>query len=112
MLIDEFFNKSRFSVSKLSDQVEVKPDVLFSLPTFILDTISLAQATTVTAKLIKTTGRDITELPTVVTSTLLGNTCSFSATPALVDWDGKTSLSLKVTVDLTNIVLVLLVNKG
>ena len=112
MLIDEFFNKSKYSVSKLTDQVEIKPDTLFSLPAFIIDTSSFTPPSLVSAKLIKTSGRDIVELATVITITGSINTYTFSATPALVDWDAKTSLSLKVTIDGTETIIVPLVNKG
>lgn len=107
-MIDEFFNKHRYTVSKLTDQLDIKPDVAFTLPTFIVDAITFIKPTTISAKLVKISGRDIVELPTVVTVT----DQTFIATPATVDWDGKISLSLKVTIDGAHIVLVPLVQKG
>ena len=107
-MIDEFFNKHRYTVSKLTDQLDIKPDVAFTLPTFIVDTITFIKPTTVSAKLVKISGRDVIELPTVVTVT----DQTFTAIPAVADWDGKVSLSLKVTIDGAHIVLVPLVQKG
>jgi len=112
LLIDEFFNKSRFSVSKLSDQVEVKPNTLFSLPVYIIDMLQFTAPTTVSAKLIKSTGRDVIELATVVTTTGTGKSYTMSATPATLDWDGTTTLSLKVLINSVEIVVVPLVVKG
>lgn len=107
-MIDEFFNKHHYTVSKLTDQLDIKPDVSFTLPTFIVDSLTFIKPTTLTAKLIKMSGRDIIELPTVVTITEQ----TFVATPSVVDWDGKVSLSLKVVINDTYIVLVPLVQKG
>lgn len=107
-MIDEFFNKKRYTVSKLTDQLDVRPDIAFSLPTYIVDALTFKKPSTVSAKLMKINGRDIVELPTVVS--VVDQT--FSATPALVDWDGKTSLSLKVLIDGTHSVIVPLVQKG
>lgn len=107
-MIDEFFNKHRYTVSKLTDQLDIKPDVSFTLPTFIVDSLTFIKPTIVTAKLIKISGRDTIELPTVVT---VANQ-TFTATPSVVDWDGKVSLSLKVVIEDTYIVLVPLVQKG
>lgn len=107
-MINEFFNKSRFIVSKVSDQYEVKPGISFTLYTIIYDSITYVKPTTITASLVKVSGRDQVVLPTVVTVT--GQ--SFSAAPALVDWDGSTSLMLRVVIDSTQIVLVPLVQKG
>lgn len=106
-MITEFFNKSRFSVSKLTDQIDIRPDVAFSLPTYIVDSITFAKPQVITAKLVKVIGRDTTELATVVT--VVGQT--FSATPALADWDGKTSLSIKIVID-GSVVILPLVQKG
>lgn len=107
-MIDEFFNKHHYTVSKLTDQLDIKPDVAFTLPTFIVDSLTFIKPTIVTAKLIKVSGRDVVELPTVVT--VVDQT--FTATPSIVDWDGKVSLSLKVVIEDTYTVLVPLVQKG
>lgn len=107
-MIDEFFNKSKYTVSKISDQYEIKPDSAFTLYTVIVDSIKYTKPVSISAKLVKTTGRDQTELPTVVTVT--GQ--AFTATPALADWDGKTSLQLKVILDGVYTVFVPLVQKG
>lgn len=107
-MITEFFNKSKFSVSKLTDQVDITPDKAISLPTFIIDTLTFQKPTSISAKLVKTTGRDSMELPTVVTVV----DQVFTATPLLVDWDGKTTLSLKVLVDGVYTIIVPLVQKG
>lgn len=107
-MIAEFFNKSKYVVSKISDQYEIKPDTAFTIYTIIVDSIKHTQPTLLSAKLVKTVGRDQTELPTIVT--IVGQ--AFTATPALVDWDGKTSLYLKVLIDSVYPVLVPLVQKG
>lgn len=107
-MIDKFFDTSRYTVSLISDQYEIKPATSFTVYTIIIDSIKYTQPASLSAKLIKTIGRDQTELPTVVTIT--GQ--AFTATPALIDWDGKTSLSLKVLIDGIYTVLVPLVQKG
>jgi len=109
MLTESFFNKSRFSVIPLTDQSVIAPDTEFTLITNIIDIIKFENPNSVTAVLQKVVGRDITVLPTVVT---VADEYSFTATPALVDWDGKTTLQLKVTIDAVNTVIVPLVNKG
>lgn len=109
MVTDSFFNKSRYVATRLTDQVDVAPGVSFTLPTAIYDVLTFAAPTTVTAVLQKVSGRDVTTLPTVITVT---NTYKFTGTPALVDWDGKTSLQLKITVNLTNTLVIPLVIKG
>lgn len=109
MLTDNFFNKTRFSVVKLTDQVEIAPNTAFSLPTTILDTLSFKAPTTVTAVLQKVIGRATTTLPTVVTVT---GTYIFSATPATLDWDGTTTLQMKITIDTVNTIILPLIIKG
>jgi hypothetical protein len=95
----EFFNKSKYIISKLSEY-EVKPDVAFTVPYFIWDSVSLVIPTTITAKLVKVDGRNTTELPTVVTVVKLTDTSwSFSGTIAAVDWLVTQALSIKISVD-------------
>lgn len=109
MLTTDFFNKARFSVIKLTDQVEIIPNVQFSLATTILDSLKFTLPTTVTAVLQKVNGRATTTLPTVVT--VSGN-YTFIATPANSDWDGTSTLQMKVTIDTVNTVIIPLVIRG
>lgn len=94
-----FFNKSKYSVTKLSDQVEFKPNVAFNLPLIIMDAISFEEPTSVTASLIKSSGRDIITLPTVVTVTGSKYNYTASGTVASTDWDGIVPISMKLLID-------------
>ena len=105
MLTQEFFNKSKFLVMKLTDQLEVKPNVAFSLPTLIIDLLGKQAITSVTAKLVVQDGRNTTELADVVTVT--GQT--FSATP--ITWTGTGVLNLKVTINDINMQTIYLAGK-
>jgi len=93
MLIDEFFNKSKFLVMKLTDQLEIKATAEFTLPTLIIDMIGSQTITSITGTLVVQDGRTTTELLDVVTVT----DQTFSATPAT--WTGAGTLNLKVTVN-------------
>lgn len=109
MLTTEFFNKARFSVIKLTDQVDISPAVAFSIATTIIDSLKFIAPTAVTAVLQKVSGRNTTTLPTVVT---VSGAHTFTATPALIDWDGTTTLQLKVTINTVNTVIIPLVIRG
>lgn len=112
-LRSEFFNKSKFIVTKLSDQVEYKPDTQFVLPAFIIDGISYEEPTTITASLQTVNGRTVVDINTVVTvSKVADRHYTFSATPAAAEWTGAMTLQLKVTMDTEYITIVPLVVKG
>lgn len=94
-----FFNKTKFSVTKLSDQVEVKPDVLFNVPLLIMDTMSFNEPTFISATIIKSSGRDILSLPTVISVTGTKYNYTVSGTILTIDWDGVISISLKLVIN-------------
>lgn len=113
MLTTEFFNTSKFLVTKLSEQLLVEPNVAMNIPAYILDMVGYTVPTSVTASLIKVVGRDQVVLPTVITVTNpITAIYNFAGTPALLDWDGKTNLILKVIIDTTEVVYVPLVIKA
>jgi len=95
-----FFNKTKFSVTKLSDQVEIKPGVLFNIPLIVMDAISFSEPELLSATVIKSSGRDVVSLPTVLSVTGDKYNYVISGTILTVDWDGIVSISLKVIIDL------------
>jgi len=101
-----FFNKSKFSATKLSDQVEIKPNVAFSLPLQVIDSITYSLPTSVSATIIKSSGRDIVTLPTVLTITGSEYTRDIAGTISNTDWDGIAPLNLKVLIDNTFTVII------
>lgn len=101
-----FFNKMKYTVVKLSDQIEVKQDVAFSLPLIIMDAISFEEPTSVTASIIKSSGRDITVLPTVITITGSKYNYQAAGTIATIDWDGILAITLRVLINSTYVVYV------
>jgi hypothetical protein len=94
-----FFNKTKFNVTKLSDQVEIKPDVLFSIPLIVMDAISFGEPKLLSATVIKSSGRDIVSLPTVLSVTGGEYNYVISGVILAADWDGVVSISLKVIID-------------
>lgn len=96
----EFFNKTRWVVLKVSDQVAIKPDTAFTLPLVISDTLSLTFPVSVTATLIKTSGRTRTQLTDVVTITKLSEgSYTAAATILAASWNGTDSLTLNLVID-------------
>jgi len=101
-MTEAFFNKSRFAVVKLTDQVEIKPDVVFSLAVKVYDTLGDVLITSVSCSIIKAAGRDTVVLPTVLTYT----EPNISGTISSIDWDGITPLQLKVVINTYHIVII------
>jgi hypothetical protein len=106
-MITEFFNKSKFVVSKLSDQVVVTSDVPFSLPLYAVDILKYNEAIITNAIITKTSGRDTTILPVVCTI----NNNIVTATIPSASWNGLDNLQLSLTIG-DDIVTISLFNKG
>jgi len=105
----EFFNKTKWVLTKQSDPL-IKPDTTFVLPIYIIDILGMQHPTTITASIIKISGRNKTILPTVVTATALGNGLfTAGATIVTVDWNGTEALNLNITVDGGDVVTLQLV---
>jgi alpha-N-acetylglucosamine transferase len=106
----EFFNKNRWALTKLNDQVQLVPNAEFTLITYITPSDIITTISTITGKLVKTNGRTKTELTAVVTVTSLGNAeYEIKATPSSTEWVLTEALTLQLIINGTDSVTVPLV---
>ena len=99
----EFFDKTKWTISKLTDSPLVKPDVQFSLNIKVMDQVKLVEPLTISGKLVKVSGRNKTELTATVSIVRVNQgTYTVTATPTALEWNGTDGLNLQFLVNSTD----------